>query len=93
MGPREGAGRLRFVARIVRTATGTVTWQSAPTSERMARRIADGALVNLERDEYHPAVVDLDESPGLGLFPHPAYNNGGVCRPGCRGESHDMGLS
>jgi hypothetical protein len=46
----------RYVARIVRTETGEVSWQSEPCSRREAERMAAGASRNLNWDAFHIEV-------------------------------------
>lgn len=51
---------MMYVARITEDSTGKVHWESVPTSERHAQRMADGAGINLNWDEFTVGVYEVD---------------------------------
>lgn len=46
-----------FYVEIVRTLTGEVVERMGPMSERTAERVENGALINLNHDEYFTRIV------------------------------------
>jgi hypothetical protein len=45
---------------IVKRSDGEVVWESKPTYERDAEKIANGAGINLNWDEYSVHIVGAD---------------------------------
>ena len=54
---------MQYIAEIVEDATGKAVWQSKPTSERRAEKIADGASINLDWENFSVRVVRAQEWP------------------------------
>lgn len=56
--PEVIPGQGLFIVQIVKDEGNEVVWQSQPTNNRRAEKIADGAGINLNWETHHISVVE-----------------------------------